>query len=88
MGLPPISAIRGDGLSDPRKTGRIEAAHFDLAPVSSMPRQRHGHHGESSGEELPYEDAEFVEVIEVSEPESPEDAIPSSSPTARFHAIA
>lgn len=64
MDVIPISGIRGDSLSVPRRTEGIAALRFDLTPVAPGGEQRHGSHRHFSGEELPYEDAEFIEIVE------------------------
>lgn len=91
MGLPPITGIRGDGLADPRRTGSIEAAHFQVSTAAAAPGQRHGqrHQQHEQEQELPYEDAEFVEITEVSEPEIERETVPVElSAGHHFHAIA
>jgi len=89
MGLPPITGIRGDGLADPRRTGSIEAAHFQVSTVAAAPGQRHGQRHQQHEQELPYEDAEFVEIIDVSEPEIEPEAVQVERLAGhRFHAIA
>lgn len=75
MEVVPIGGIRGDSLSVPRRTEGIATLRFDLTPVPQGGGQRRGSHQHFSGAELPYEDAEFVEIVE-DDPE-PEDAPPA-----------
>jgi|GEM_PF-3300949 hypothetical protein len=74
MEIASVNGIQGDSLSVPRRTERIAALEFELMPVSSGGEQKHGSHRHFNGAELPYEDVEFIEIVE-DEPEV-EDAAP------------
>lgn len=85
MDITSISGIRGDGLEDPRRTGSIASIRFDVAGISRTPAQRGGQQQHSNQSQLPYEDAEFVEIVDESEPEQAPAELPSGT---HFRAIA
>ncbi len=86
MDIAPISGIRGDSLSVPRRTEGIAALQFELMPVPPSGERKHGSQRFSDESEPPYEDAEFIEIDE-DEPE-PEAASPTFQSGSHIYFVA